>query len=147
MTAPGKICTFRVHGLLFGIPAGQVQEVLRHQPITPVPLTPPEVAGLINLRGQIVPAIDLPRQLGLAARDDRPPLANLVLRGPHGPVSLLIEEIGDVIEIGELAVEPVPDTVAAPLRRLLAGVCPLPQGLLLLLDAGHALSGIEGNGS
>ena len=146
MTA-GKLCTFRLQGLLFGIAADAVQEVLRAQPITPLPLAPPEVAGLINLRGQIVPALDLRRRLGLPLHHEDAPPSNLVLHGRSGPVSLLIEEIGDVIEIGGQAVEPVPDTVDGRLRRLVSGVCPLADGLLLLLDGEEALSAVEAKGS
>jgi len=145
MTPGGKLCTFRLDGLLFGIPAAGVQEVLRHQPITPLPLAPPGVAGLINLRGQIIAVIDLRHTLGMAVPGPRETSSHLVLRTPHGPVSLLVEAISDVIEVGGRCLEPPPDTVQAQLRRLLTGVCPLPGELLLLLDANRALSCIGSN--
>ena len=146
MTAARKLCTFHLGGLLFGIAAEQVQEVLRPLPITPLPLAPPDVAGLINLRGQIVPALDLRRRLGMAADERRGAPANLVLRGPQGPVSLLVEEIGDVLQIEDQPPEPVPDTLDAGLREMVAGVCPLPGGLLLLLDSGPVLSAVKVDG-
>ena len=146
MKPPGKLCTFGLDGLLFGIPADRVQEVLRPQPITPLPLAPPAIAGLLNLRGQIIPAIDLRRLLGMALRQDRDPACHLVLCRRSGPVSLLVEEIGDVLEAGEPVVEPPPETLAPRLRQALAGVCPLPGRLLLLLDADQALSSIMSNG-
>jgi purine-binding chemotaxis protein CheW len=135
MSAPQQLCTFRLDDLLFGIEVDRVEEVLRSRPLTPVPLAPPQIAGLINLRGQIVPAIDLRRCLGLAAASAGLPPGNVVLRGRDVPLSLLVDHIGDVVAVDELQIEPVPDSVEPGTRRLLRGVCQLPAGLLLLLDA------------
>ena len=66
--ASQQFCTFLLDGYLFGVPVPQVQEVIRFQPMTPVPLAPPAVKGMINLRGQIVLAIDLRRRLSLGER-------------------------------------------------------------------------------
>jgi purine-binding chemotaxis protein CheW len=140
-----QFCTFMLQGLLLGIEVDAVQEVIRSQPLTPVPLSPPEVAGLINLRGQIVAAIDLRQRLGLAAGKDDTPVANIVIRTPDGPVSLLVEEIGDVAEVDEAAIEPVPDTTNECTRALVYGVYPLQDRLLLLLDGARAVSGWERN--
>ena len=76
-----KISTFRVDGALYGVDAMRVKEVGRHADLTRVPLAPPTVAGILNLRGDVVTALDLRRLLGLPDRaaDDRP--MNVVLRG------------------------------------------------------------------
>src|SRR5439155_869714 len=98
MAHDGQFCTFLVRGMLFGLEVTRIQEVIRYQPLTAVPLTSPVIAGLINLRGQIVTAIDLRIRLGLPPRepDERP--LNVVVRTADGPVSLLVDDIGDVIQ-------------------------------------------------
>lgn len=117
-----------------------MQEVIRHQTMTRVPLSPAAVAGLINLRGQIVTAIDLRRRLGLK---DRPPGTlpmNVVVRAEEGAVSLLVDEIGDVVEVSENAFEAPPDTLHGEARRLVEGVYKLPERLLHVLALAPALA-------
>ena len=100
-TTQQQFCTFYIQGLLFGVEVKTVQEVIRHQEMTGIPLAPEVVAGLINLRGQIVTAIDLRRRLGVRDRlaDELP--MNVVVRTADGAVSLLVDEIGDVVEVEE----------------------------------------------
>ena len=134
-----QLCTFSVDDLLFGIDLGFVQEVIRAQDITPVPLAPPVVKGLINLRGQIVTALDLRVRMGLAPRqqDDSP--TNVVLRHADGVVSLLVDEIGDVVEVNPASFEAPPETLAATSRGLIDGVYKLESELLLLLNTQRAV--------
>ena len=89
----------------------QVQEVIRFQPMTPVPLAPPAVKGMINLRGQIVLAIDLRRRLSLGERREGDLPVNVVVRTPDGAVSLLVDEIGEVIEVEQSTFEAPPETL------------------------------------
>lgn len=128
-----KYCTFRLEGHLFGLEVERVQEVIRALRITPVPLAPREVVGLINLRGQIVPAVCLRRRLGLSEETGIDPM-NVVVFGEDGPVSLLVDEIGDVVEPDPAAFEPPPDTLSGVARDLTKGVFKLDRGLLLILD-------------
>ena len=89
-----QFCTFFLDGLRFGVDVQKVQEVVPYQEMTRVPLAPPAVRGLLNLRGQIVTGIDLRHRLDLPPRaDDRLPV-NVVLRGEDSPVSFLVDEIG-----------------------------------------------------
>jgi purine-binding chemotaxis protein CheW len=135
MTSVERCCTFRLAGLYIGIEVMRVQEVLRAQDTTPVPLTSPVVGGLINLRGEIVTTVDLRWRLGLPpAEGDREPM-NVVIRGPEGVVSLLVDEIEDVIEVDDSALEAPPATLPEALRDLVVGVYKLDAELLLLLDA------------
>jgi purine-binding chemotaxis protein CheW len=120
-----------------------VQEVIRYQELTRVPLAAAEVRGLINLRGQIVTAVDLRRKLGLGERADEERPTNVVLRRDDGAVSLLVDEIGDVLEVSEDAWEPAPRTLKGGARDLISGVYKLEKGLLLVLDADKALA-VEG---
>jgi purine-binding chemotaxis protein CheW len=134
-----QYCTFLVGGALFGVDVREVQEVIRYQPMTKVPLAHPVVSGLINLRGQIVTAIDMRRRLGMPERaEDELPL-NVVVRQEDGAVSLLVDEIDDVVEIDEGLLEPPPQNVTAYGREMIAGVHELADRLLLVLSTGRAV--------
>lgn len=137
MTAakPRQYCTFFVEGHYLGIPVEQVQEILRYQDMTPVPLAPAVIAGLINLRGQIVTAVDLRTRLGLSghAPDHRP--TNVVCFTQEGAVSLLVDEIDDVIEVFEDTWEATPPTLEGAAKELVQRVYKLEGRLLLVLDA------------
>jgi purine-binding chemotaxis protein CheW len=131
----GQFCTFVLDEHLFGIPVSAVQEVLRAQDVTVVPLAPAEVAGLINLRGQIVTTVDLRRRLGLLSRAAGARSVNVVVRTTDAtPVILVVDEIGDVLGPGAEAFEAAPETLAPELRLLVRGVYKLDARLMLLLD-------------
>src|SRR5215831_10117970 len=133
MTEEHQYCTFYVDGHYFGLDVLQVQEVIRYQEMTRVPLAPSVVRGLINLRGQIVTAIDLRRRLELADRPaDRLPV-NVVVQTDDGAVSLLVDEIGDVLEVPENMFERPPDTLKGTARELIRGAYKLEDELLLIL--------------
>jgi len=132
--ASQPFCTFFLKGHLFGVPVPRVQEVIRFQPMTPVPLAPPAVEGLINLRGQIVLAIDLRRRLALGERPEGDLPVNVVVRTPDGAVSLLVDEIGDVIEVGDSTFEAPPETLWETARSMILGVHKLERKLLHVLD-------------
>ena len=139
MIASRQLCTFFLDGQLFGVDAQTVQEVIRYQEMTRVPKTPPFVSGLINLRGQIVTAIDLRTRLGLTPRPaDKLPM-NVVLRSDDGAVSLLVDQIGDVIEVDSEDFETPPDTLQGPARDLVSGAYKLDGRLLLLLNCDEAV--------
>jgi purine-binding chemotaxis protein CheW len=129
-----QFATFHVGGLYFGIDVTEVQEVLRPQEITEVPLAPPAIKGLINLRGQIVTALDMRRRLSLEAGPAGRPLMNMVVRSEDGPVSLLVDEIGGVIEAGAGRFEAPPDNLSAAHRQLMEGVYKLDGCLLVVLN-------------
>lgn len=130
--------TFLVAGHYLGINVLEVQEVLREQRLTPVPLAPCVVEGLINLRGQIVPAIDLRLVLKLAPRPPEQPRFSVVVSCKDGPVSLQADEVGDVIDLGPTDFEPPPGNVDPEVRALLRGVYQLKDRLLLVLDIARA---------
>ena len=139
-----RYCTFRLDQNLFGIPVDHVQEVLRHQTMTRVPLASPEVKGLINLRGQIVTAVDLRTLLAMAPRDGGQPPLNVILRMEGGAVSLLVDAIEDVVEVDDDAFEPPPNQLSGPARELVSGVFKLERQLLMVLDAPRAARGTVG---
>jgi purine-binding chemotaxis protein CheW len=138
-----QFCTFLVDGLYFGIEVLLVQEVIRFQEMTRVPLAHPAIKGLINLRGQIVTAIDLRRRLDLPDRLPGSLPMNVVVRTADGAVSLLVDEIGDVVNVEPGAFERSPETLSGIARELISGVCKLKERLLLVMDTEKAV-GLSG---
>lgn len=134
MTLDKQYCTFFVDGLYFGVDVQQVQEIIRYQEMTRVPLAPPIVSGLINLRGQIVTALDLRRRLEMEARPDAQLPVNVVIKTSDGVVSLLVDEIGDVLDVSENLFETPPETLQGATRELILGAYKLKDRLLLILD-------------
>lgn len=139
MASSSQFCTFCVGDHFFGIDVQHVQEVLRYQQMTHVPLASRVVEGLINLRGQIVTAIDMRRRLSMEERPAGSLPMNVVLTASHGAISLLVDEIGDVLEVSDEDFEATPETLDAALGELVRGVYKLPDRLLLVLDAGQAI--------
>ena len=133
--ATRQYATFFVDSLFFGIDVLEVQEVLRYQEMTRVPLAPEVIEGLINLRGQIVTAIDMRRRLKLRPRTDGRTPMNAVVRTEDGAVSLLVDEIGDVIAVDAKSFERAPNNMNPEARELLRGVYKQKDRLLLVLDA------------
>ena len=140
MSTSAQFCTFRVGSLFLGVPVTEVQEVLRHQPMTRVPMAPAAIRGLINLRGRIVPAIDLRCCLDLPPRSDDQRPMNVVLRLEDGACSLLVDEICDVVVVTPAAFEAPPENLTNDSRGLIRGVYKLDADLLLILDVEAALS-------
>ncbi len=135
-----QFCTFFLQDQCFGVPVEQVQEVIRYQEMTRVPLGPDVVQGLINLRGQIVMAIDLRRRLGMQERSQAQLPMNVVVRTEDGAVSFLVDEIGDVIQVERDTREVPPETLRGPTRAMVVGVFKLPHQLLLELNIATAVA-------
>ncbi|MGQ0632968.1 MAG: chemotaxis protein CheW [Sporichthyaceae bacterium] len=129
-----QLCTFGVADLYLGVDVMEVQEVIRYQEMTAVPLAPDVVRGLINLRGQIVTALDLRRMLDLPPREGELPMNVVIRDGADEAVSLLVDTIGDVVDTDPDQFEPVPPTLTGPARELILGAYKLPHALLLVLD-------------
>jgi purine-binding chemotaxis protein CheW len=140
MAGDGQLCTFYLDGLFFGVEVQKVQEVIRYQEMTRVPLASPVVRGLINLRGQIVTAIDLRRRLELSERPAGQRPMNVVVRADDGPISLLVDEIGEVVEVEEKAFEDPPRTLQGVARELIRGAYKLEDRLLLVLDTEQSIT-------
>ncbi len=134
MSHTKQFCTFFIDGHLFGVEVLKVQEVIRYQEMTRVPLASRTLQGLINLRGQIVTAIDLRRRLELPPRPTHQLPMNVVVRSEEGAVSLLVDEIGDVVEMDDDVYERPPETLRGVSRELVTGVYKLKERLLLILD-------------
>jgi purine-binding chemotaxis protein CheW len=138
-TAAVHLCTFHLAEFHIGIDVTMVQEVLNRQDATRIPLVSEIIHGLINLRGEIVTTIDLRHRLGLPARAPGETSMNVVIRTPDGPVALVVDRIGDVIDADETTFEFPPPTLTGPHREFLTGVFKLDSGLLLLIDLERVL--------
>jgi purine-binding chemotaxis protein CheW len=134
-----QFCTLHLAGHLFGVPVERVQEVISAQTMTPVPLAHAVIGGLINLRGQIVTAIDLRARLEFDARAEGEVPMNVVVQTPSGVVSLLVDGIGDVVDVHNTAFEAPPETLTGVAKELILGVYKFDEQLLLELDIDAAV--------
>ncbi len=134
-----QYATFEVAGQLFGVEVEAVQEVLSFGEYTAVPLSSPAVGGLFNLRGQVIAAVDLRVQLGLPRQTLDGPVMNVILRGDDEPVSLLVDRIGEVIDLADSEFEPPPETLTGPTRELVLSTVKLQDRLMLAVDVARAM--------
>ena len=134
-----QFCTFSVGDLELGIEVERIQEVLYETVITPVPLAPPSVCGLINLRGKIITAVDLRKRFGLAGDKKEKARPTIVLDDGDQMLSLVVDRVGDVVEVVPDDYEEPPNTLKGEARRLITGAYKLQHSLLLVLDVEHAL--------
>jgi purine-binding chemotaxis protein CheW len=145
MAQTHQFCSFYLDKLLFGVELEKVQEVIRHLELTEIPLAPGVIGGLMNLRGQIVLAIDLRRRLELDDRTEGSVPMNVVIRSADGAVSLLVDAIGDVVEVDEGSFERPPETLQGKVREVILGVHKLDKQLLHVLDTVKVCEMAESN--
>lgn len=156
-----QVCTFFLNDIYFGIPVQHVQEVIRPHALTRVPLAPPDICGLMNLRGQIVTVIDLQRRLDMKPSERRKPVStevrvspldrpsevedqptgfNIVVQTDREVVSFLVDNIGDIVDVTEAHFEPPPANLKGKMRQMLSGAYSLQNGFLLILDTEKILA-------
>jgi purine-binding chemotaxis protein CheW len=138
-TGGHEFVTFRIADQWLGIPVVAVQEVLMQQRIARVPLAPPEVEGFLNLRGQIVTAVCLRTSLGLPAREPNVPSMNVVVREDAELFSLIVDDVGDVVNVSAEALEPPLPTLGERWKRAVTGVVRREDGLLVVISAAQLL--------
>ena len=141
-----KLSTFRVDGDLFGVDVASVREVSRWHELTPVPLAPASVVGLMNLRGQVVTVVDLRQRLGYPPRAAGAPApVNVVVRCDRDAVSLLVDAVEGFADVTEEQFAARPESVRGPARELVSGAYRLSDRLLLALDVERAVDVGDGN--
>ena len=128
---PQQLVTFKTGEYSFGIDVLEVQEVLRHQQMTYVPLAPEEVRGLLNLRGHIVTAIGMRERLHLESSPEELEPMNLIVSLKEGSASLVVDTVGDVITLDPTRYKPRPRALKDPLKEMVLGVYESEKGLLL----------------
>ena len=131
--------TFTTAGQLFGLPIERVQEVFRPTRITRVPLAGAQIAGVLNLRGRIVTAIDMRRRLELDARDEGEALMAIGIESGNELFGLLVDALGEVLKVADSEREPNPVNLDRKLARVSAGVFRLDGQLMVVLDVDRVL--------
>ena len=139
MTTTCQLCTFYVDDISIGIDVEEVQEVLQTQHVTKVPLADATVAGLVNLRGQIVTAIDLRNCLRRPARDEQCGSLSLIIRHESALVCFLVDRVGEVTDVDRATFTASPESLDPTIRKLVTGGYRLPDGLLLMLEPGRVV--------
>lgn len=137
--APETWVTFRLEGESFGLPVSHVQEILRVSGITRVPHAPHPVRGITNMRGRVLPVVDLRLRLGLpeAALDDQSRILVVTSRGRL--MGLLVDSVRQVVRIGRSAIQPPPPDVMTEQSEYILGVVHLMEELVILLEVDRAL--------
>ena len=131
--------TFATAEQIFGLPIARVQEVFRPTRITRVPLAGAQIAGVLNLRGRIVTAIDMRSRLGLQAREaDAAPMA-IGIESRSESFGLLVDALGEVLRLSDSDIEANPVNLDRRLAGVSAGVHRLDGQLLLVLDVDRVL--------
>lgn len=133
MSSTEQLTTFYVGSVLFGIEVMKVQEVTGKAIINPVPRAPDFISGLINLRGQIATAIDL-NQLFKHSVEKNDEQMTVVCRSDSGLVSLVVDSIGDVVEVDKVAFEKTPEIIPLAVRKYIKGIYKMNEELMSVLD-------------
>lgn len=131
--------TVTIADQLFGLPIAQVQDVFVPGRMTPVPLAPPEIAGVLNLRGRIVTAIDMRCRLGLPRREDGAESMAVGIDCEGESYGLVIDSVGEVLRLRDESRQPVPVNLDSRLARVAACVHRLEDRLLVVLDVPRLL--------
>lgn len=129
-----QFSTFRVDGRFYGVNVTLVQEVTQSMPLTKVPHAPEYVAGLINLRGQIATAIGLRELFQLQSHDQDAETINVICKTDGPLLSLVVDEIGDVLEVDDDIFQETPSTVSHAVSQFMTGVYKLPNEILSVID-------------
>lgn len=140
-----QLVTFKISEEEFGVDILKVQEIIRMMPITKVPKSPYFVEGVINLRGKVIPVIDMRKRFGMpeAVHDDQTRIKVMDLQGQV--VGFVVDAVSEVLRIKESTVEPPPPVVAGVGSEYMRGVGKLEDRLLILLDLDKLLSEEEMN--
>jgi purine-binding chemotaxis protein CheW len=135
-----QLSTFSLAGEWYGVEVDNVHSVTKCQELTRIPLAPPAVAGMLNLRGQVTTAIDMRVQLDLPPREADAPSMNVVVYTEDGLVSLLVDEVGDVENTSDDDFEDAPETLTGAAKHLIKGAYKMAdRQLLLALDVSRAV--------
>jgi purine-binding chemotaxis protein CheW len=135
-----QFVTFQVGDLVCGAGVHSVQEVLRQQRLTPIPLASPVTPGLVHLRGQILTAIDLRSVFGWNPREEGAKSDCVIVHAGDEAASLLVDQIGEVLDIDAGSIHEPPMHWSDALRHYVSGVSDHANHLLLLLDADRLLA-------
>ncbi len=129
-----EFATMFVGGLMFGIQVSVIQDILAETCIVPVPLTPDDIRGVINLRGRVVTAIDLRRRLQMPLENDQSTFMSTVVEFESEYYSLLVDKVGEVVTLPINGLERNPPTLQMEIAKFSKGIYRLQDKLLVILD-------------
>jgi purine-binding chemotaxis protein CheW len=134
-----EFVTFHVAGQLFGLPIEQVQDVFKPTSVTRVPLAGAEIAGVLNLRGRIVTAIEMRSRLDAQPRDNGAEAMAIGIEAKGESFGLIVDAVGEVLKLADFELEPNPINLDRKLAVLSHGVYRLEDRLLVVLDIDEVL--------
>lgn len=138
-----QLVTFRIGEEEFGVDILAVQEIIRLVPITPVPRAPVDIAGVINLRGKVIPVVNMRSRFSLPARDASPQTRIVVMESEEKIVGFLVDAVSEVLRIPVTTVEDPPPVVAGIGSEYIRGVGKLAERLLILLDLDRLMAHLD----
>ncbi len=130
----------RVNSQLFGVPVEYVQDALKQQKVAPIPLSPPDIVGSINLRGRIVTVIDLRKRLKLPEKEQVKPPMFVVIEYKNELYSLIVDSVSEVINISKDNIENSPTNLSVNWKEVSSGICQLERELLIVINVPALLS-------
>jgi purine-binding chemotaxis protein CheW len=143
----GKYLTFRLENEEFGLEILKVQEIIQMQAITRVPRTPEFVRGVINLRGKVIPVVDLRMKFGISRAEDTEKTCIVVVQIRHSDgvvvMGTIIDEVREVLDIPGGSIEDTPSFGASIDTEFILGMGKIGQSVKILLDIDKVLSGAE----
>ncbi len=138
-----EFLTITIGGQLFGIPVLQVEDVLGEQSVTEVPLSPPAISGSLNLRGRIVTAINVRKCLHLEPREGKHKQMSVVVEQGGELYSLIIDEVGDVLNMNNKDFENNPATLDPVWKNISLGIYKMDGQILVILDVPKLIDSIH----
>jgi purine-binding chemotaxis protein CheW len=139
-TEPIQLATFYVADMCLALDIGLIQEIIRDVKITRVPHSPPQVRGVINLRGEVTTVIDLRQVLGLPPLDSTSDTQTLIVRSQGESIGVIVDRVGDICAVDGGSIVPPPPNVDCVDGRFFHGVCQRKSEIILVLDLEAALS-------
>lgn len=137
---PGQYLTFMLKSQLYGVPIGAVREINRVTDITNVPQTPKFVAGVMNLRGKVVPVVDLRLKFGMESTEQTKQTCIIVIESDSGQVGMIVDSVSGVIDLSANQIEPAPVMGNEEKLAFVMGMGKIENAVLILVDIVQALS-------
>ncbi|NTE87918.1 chemotaxis protein CheW [Agrobacterium rubi] len=132
-----EIIAFRLHNQEFCVRTTTIREIRGWGPATPIPHAPPDVIGIMNLRGTVIPIIDLANKLGMQSTEPTERSA-IVVAEVHGmAMGLLVDRVSDILTIAASLLQPVPEVGISGGIRCVDGVIAQPEGMICFLNLEH----------
>ena len=141
-SATEQLVVMRLASEDYGIDITHVREIIRMQNITEVPQAPAFVEGIINLRGSVIPVVDLRKRFGVEASEQSEEARIVVVDVRQHTVGLVVDGVTEVITVPEKSIEPVSNLAAASMTSELRGIVNLPEKLIILINMESLLGGI-----